>query len=391
MPDRVRLSRMELRLGAQISAARSLTEADCRRAELAAYLARLGRFDEARVALDYLRQNAHRQPRAELSAWIHLAEGLFAYFSNVGLSQADGVQRAYALCSAVGLDELRATCAAWLAQWAYVRVDMTALANHVREALQLATPTNHSARSRASLVAAQALHLAARPDLALWWYRRARDHAIAEHDDVTVSALMHNMAWIRMLLLRQAILSGRGETSAGRHALMNAESTTHFDQMLGDSSWQELKPILRAQILSLQGEASQGLALYEEHLIELTSAARLQANLLADKGWCHVQLGQLDAGRNCAAQALLSLEHATDADDRAAAHGRLAQIFFALGEVGKATSHTDMASTAWAIHEAVQASALRLLSSLDEYGRATPKTPPYSTSVDTRPEPDQPP
>lgn len=362
-------SRMELRLSAQISAARSQTEVDCLRAELAAHLARLGRFDEARGALDTLRQQAHRQPRAELSAWIHLAEGLFSYFGNGGLVKADSVQRAHALCSAAGLDQLRATCAAWLAQWAYMRVDMPSLAGHVQEALHLATPANHSARSRASLVTAQALHLAARPDLAKKWYGRARDHAIAEHDDVTVSALMHNMTWIRMLLLRQAILSGRGEISAGRHALLGAESTGHFDQMLGDSSWRELKPILRAQILSLQGKSSQALPLYEEHLVELRLASRLQANLLADKGWCHVQLGQLEAGRQCAAQALLNLEHATDADDRASAHCRLAQVFSTLGEVEQATSHAVMAERDWALHEAVQERALELLSELEEDGR----------------------
>ncbi len=369
MPDRMKPSRMELRLNAQIGAAKSTIEADCKRAELAAYLARLGRFGEARAALDSLREHARRQPRVELSAWIHLAEGLFSYFSNVGASKADGVQRAYALCLAAGLDELRATCAAWLAQWDYVRVDMLNLARHVREALQLASESNHSALSRASLVAAQALHVSARPDLALVWYRRARDHAIADHDDVTVSALMHNMAWIRMLLMRQAILSGQGDASAGRHALMNAESTAHFDQLLGDSSWQELKPILRAQILSLQGDASQALVLYEAHLDGLESTSRLQANLLADKAWCQTESGQIQAARDCAARAILSLEYTTDADDRAAAHGRLAQVFSRLGEVDRANDHRNIANEDWATHEAAQASALRLLSSLDAESR----------------------
>jgi len=368
MPDRVRTSRMELRLRGQINSAKSSTDADCRRAELAAYLARLGRFDEAREGLDSLRQRTYREPRVELSAWIHLAEGVFAYFSNGGVSKADGVQRAHALCLAAGLDDLRAICTAWLAQWDYARVDMAALASHLREALKLAKPTNHSARSRASLVAAQALHVAARPDLASPWYSRARHHALAEEDDVTVSALMHNMAWIRMLLMRQAILTGHGDASAGRHALMNAESTAHFDQMLGDSSWEELKPILRAQILSLQGEASQALILYDEHLGDLKVASRLQAHLLADKAWCHTQLAQPEAARDCAAQALLSLEYTTDADDRAAAHGCLAQAFAALGEADKAWSHRHLAAADWAEHQAAQECAIRLLASVDEEG-----------------------
>lgn len=369
MPDRVKPSRMELRLNAQISVAKSIIEASCMRAELSGYLSRLGRFDEARLTLDSLREQARRQPHAELSTWIHFAEGLFAYFRNIGSGKGDGIQRAYALASAAGLGELRATCAAWLAQLAYVRADMPALAVHVREALQLASPDNHSARSRANLVVAQALHAAGRLDLAVAWYRRARHHAMAEHDDVTVSAIMHNMAWIRMLLMRQAILTGQGDASAGRHALMNSESTLHFEQLLGDSSWQELKPILRAQILSLQGDASQALVLYEAHLDELKSASRWQANLFADKAWCYTQCARPEAACECAAQAVLSLEHATDADDLAAAHGRLAQTFFALGDFDRADRHRDLAAEAWAVHALAQASALSLLSSLDEDGR----------------------
>jgi hypothetical protein len=48
MPDRLNPSRLELRLDAEIAAAPTTLEADCKRAELAAYLTRPGRFDEVR-------------------------------------------------------------------------------------------------------------------------------------------------------------------------------------------------------------------------------------------------------------------------------------------------------------------------------------------------------
>lgn len=365
MPDSVKPSRMELRLEAQIAVARTSIESDCRRAELAAYHARLGRFEEARQALDVLRQRNQQEPRIELSAWMHFAEGILAYFSNLGVSKADGVQRAYAICSAAGLNELRAICAAWLAQWDYARVDMNGLARHLREALEIAGPTNHSARSRANLVAAQALHVSARPDLAQGWYRRSREHAIADQDDVTISALMHNMAWIRMLCMRQVALTGDGDLSAGRHALMNAESTAHFDEMLGDASWQELKPILRAQILSLQGESAGALSLYDHHLSGISASSRLQMSLIADKAWCHADLGNLEAAREYAEQALLHVGFNADADDRAAAHSRLAQVFAVLGDEAESARHQGIARANWATHAEAQAEAVRLLSSLD--------------------------
>ena len=130
----------------------------------------------------------------------------------------------------------------------------------------------------------------------------ARDHATAEGDDVTISALMHNMAWLRMMTLRQAVLTGKGTPTGGEHALMGAESTGHFDKMMGDFSWDALKPILRAQILSLQGQFTEALELYDQHLTaaESEGTTRLQANLLADKAWCLANVNQSPAALECA-------------------------------------------------------------------------------------------
>ena len=246
---------------------------------------------------------------------------------------------------------------------------MDALALHVAEALQYADSLNHSARSRANLVAAQALHLSGRPDLAKAWYRRSKDHSIAEGDDATISALMHNMAWLRMLLMRQLVLTGQGDVEVGRHALMNAESNFYFDEMIGDSSWHELKPILRAQIFSLQGDPVQALLLYEEHLVDAKAASRLQANLLADKAWCHVQLSQSSEALGSAEAALENLLDETQIDDRAATHSRLAEVFAAVGKNDEARNQEALALRSWTQHRLMQAKAIALLGRIDENGR----------------------
>ena len=366
MPDRVKPSKKELHIAAEIQMARSPLEADCKRAELASYQARLGRLDLAAETLALLRQRNDKRPNVELSVRIHLADGILVYFSNIGVSRTDGVQRAYALSSAAGLKEMRAICAAWLAQWAYAKLDIETLAVYVQEAFQAAVPTNHSARSRACLVAAQALHLAARPDLSRHWYRRSREHAIEDHDDVTVSALMHNMAWLRMLSMRQVVLTGAGDIGLGRHALMGAESTAHFDQLHGDTSWDELKPLLRAQIVSLQGDPAGALSLYQQHLSAGRGALRLQANLLADKAWCHVQLDQAQEARACAELACASLIEETQTDDRAAAHSWLARVYGSLLDVAEAGRHRAFADENWSLHGSMQVKIVHLMSSLDE-------------------------
>lgn len=368
MPDPVKLSRMELRLEAEIAAAPHTLEADCKRAELAAYRARLGRLDTARAELGVLRQKYERYPRVEPTAWINLAEGLTAYFRSGGVSKTDGVQRAYALSVAANLRRLQVICAAWLAQLDYAKLDIDSLVVHACEALRLADPEHHSARSRATLVIAQALHMAGRLDLAKVWYIRSKNHATSDCDDATMSALMHNMAWLRMLSLRQVVLSGIGDPNIGRHAIMNAQSNANFDSIIGDSSWQFLKPILRAQIASLQGDAVLALALYDEHLDGSKSPERWQSNLFADKAWCQAMVGNFAESQKTVERAEYSLSAETQIDDLAATHSRLAQALKKLTLMRESQKHEVLAAKNWKEFSNIQIRAVQLLGSIDENG-----------------------
>ncbi len=363
-------SRLLLRLEAGIRDARSMLEADCLRAERAGYLARLGHFDEVQVELAALHERYDPRPSVEISSWLNLVEGLVTYFSAGGVPTTDKLKRALALSSAAGLNPLQALSAAWLAQFDYVRTDMDSMASNVRKSLHIAEPDHHSARSRASLVVAQALHLAGRADLAQAWYRVARDHAVSDGDDATTSALMHNMGWLRMMALRQVVLTGKGPMLGGEHALMSAESTRDFDLLIGDKSWDALKPILRAQILSLNGQFAEALILYERFLVgtESEGTARLQANLLADKAWCLAEAGHSEAALKCARSAIACIAPDIHMDDRAAAHSRLAQVFAALGKYEDERLQSRLASETWRNHELLQRRIVQLLGSLTERG-----------------------
>ena len=350
--------------------AKSVVEADCLRAERAAYLARLGRFEEVHAELAVLRARYDLCPNVEVSAWMNLVEGLEIYFVGVGVPKLDKLKRSFALSSAAGLQSLQALSAAWLAQFDYVRVDIDSMASNVRKALQLAKPEDHSARSRATLVVAQALHLAGRYDLAAPWYRSAHAHAVANGDDATTSALMHNMGWLRMMTLRQTALSGKTMGCGEEHALMGAESTTRFDLLTGDTSWAQLKPILRAQILSLEGKFGEALELYDVYFsaTESPGIARLQSNLLADKAWCLAKSGQNVLAEQCAVSASKSIGLSTHADDLAATHSRLEQVFSMLLDDDAAQRHAQLAKEAWLIHESLQDRLVRLLIKLSETG-----------------------
>ena len=349
MSDRLKPSRMELRLEAEIAGAATPMEADCKRAELAGYHARLGRFDEARSTLSTLRQRYGQRPNAAISSWLNLVEGLVGHFSDMDPAARDKVLRAHALSAAAGLTSIRALSAAWLAHLEYARLDVEAMSTHVREAFQLSAPTQDVVRSRACLVVAQALHLSGKYSESVVWYQRTRFHSNRCGDEATLGASLHNMAWLHMSTMRQSQFTGNISSAETAWALVSAESTRNFDQIFGLTALASLEPILRAQIYSLRGQFSEALSLYDAHPVSsrVPGAVRLRANLLADQAWCRISTGDGVGALEDGLTALSSLGLEVQIDDLAAAHTRLSQVFSALGKPRESEHHGRLASAAW--------------------------------------------
>ena len=362
--------RLLARLDAAIAAAAAADpfDADCLRVERACYLARQGHFEPAATEIDAVRSKYDARPSPSISAWLSLADGLMSHFSEVGGAARDKMRRAHALSAAGRLMPLHALSSAWLSHMDYNRHDFESMLRHMSQALQLAHADHHAARSRANLVAAKALHLAGRLDLAQPWYARARVHANAEGDDATISAIMFNMASIRATNLRQVTLTGAGNAMEGIYALMSADATESFDARTGSVSAMPLLPLLRAQILALQGDATQALAVYEAHLDAAPGMTRMHCANLADRAWCRSQLGQLEAARADALAAEASLGSDTQLDDRAATHSRCAQVFTALGDSTQAARHSGLAAPLWNDYRAMQKRVIEAVSRLGPGG-----------------------
>ncbi len=357
----VNVSKREQLLRSEIAATDDPAELACKRAELAGHWARTGKLEQARNELAELRKENSPKPHIKLSICIHLAEGLIDYFGNVGGSRSDAIQRAHGLSQASGHKGLQALSAAWLAQWDYARLDMSALARHVKEALSLAAADEHAALARANLVAGEAFHFAGRADSAQPFYQRARSHALALQDDATLSALMHNMAWQQMMAMRQAVLTGGDTSQEGRRLLLNAESAGNFDKMRGDSGWVSLNAILLAQINSLAGLSPTALKLYESHLGALDDMGRLRCYLFADIAWCQLREGLTEQAATYAERAGNCITADAHINDRAATHSLLAQVSRGLGDAPRASSHETEATELWSAHEKMQRETITLL------------------------------
>ena len=341
-------SRLLKRLDAEIAAAPSQLRGASLKAQRAILIARHGQISQAREQLTALHQLAFQHPHPEIGAWLHLAEGLMSYFTDFSSSARGKIQRAQAIAKAAGLLEVEVLAAAWSAHQAYTYHDLTALTQHARTCLDLSTPEHHAARGRLAMTLGVAYQFANRQESAQAWYATARRHAMAEGDDATQSALIYNMAEMRTAQVRHQALAHPGEPLP--ELLLGADSVMHYDAAVGGSAKAELTPVLRAQVLTLQGEFAAALKLYERHLPQAMSMglARLGSSLLADLAWCRVNLGQREHALQQAREAEIELDPGCDVDDRAATHSRLAQVWTALGETECAARHADSAKAEWA-------------------------------------------
>jgi tetratricopeptide (TPR) repeat protein len=354
-------SRLLRQLDARIASASSVLTRDCLLVERACYRARQGFLPEAEDTVRVIRMRYEQGPQVVISVRINLAEGLVRHFRDMNALAREKIHRAYALSEISENDELIALTAAWLGHMDYLRGDAHSMAKHVGRALLKARPSDHAALSRASLVAADAFHLAGRLDLAQPWYQSARLHANAEGDDATTSAHMHNMAWLRAASLRQSLFSGRTSSPSGAHALMSVDSVERFDDLAGTTnSLESLVPILRAQILSLLGEYPQALRLYEENLELAVSQglSRMHCTLLADQAWCRLKTGDAQGAMQDATLAEGLLDPKGHHDDRASTFSRLSQIEGEIGDPGRKMRFATSAENEWAMHASLQEAIL---------------------------------
>jgi len=340
-------SRLWRQLDAAIDAAPEPLQRATLRAQRAALMARHGREDQARDELSALHMLAFQSPNPALSAWLHYAEGLTSYFSDMGSASGDKLRRAEAAAQALGLTELQALSAAWQAYMAFVRHDIGALVAHAQATRKLAGPEHHAALGRLAITLGIA-HDFAGTEQSQAWYAEARRQASAEGDDASQSALIYNMTAMRVAQLRRRHLDSPAQAMSAH--LLGTDSVAHYDAAVDVAVLPDLTPLLRAQLLVLQGDYAHAQALYAEHLppARARGLARLGSSLLAEVAWCRVNLGETGLALQQALDAEQELDLATDTDDRAASLSRLAQVHAALGRQAQADEFARRAEAEWA-------------------------------------------
>ncbi len=358
-------SRYLAHLEARIAKARGQPEETELHLERVSCLARLGQVQDARELLSELRCRVLASPSLRASVLYHIAEGLCDYYTSLGGNAWDRFSRAKALALAASQVDLVARSSSWLALMQYGSHEFVPMLSSLNDAFDNHAAVEPETLARSCLLIAQTVHIANRFDDAIPWYRRARQYCAQTEDDLTLSALMHNMASIWASNARNAMLGGPATRDSSRKALSGALASLNFDEMVGVASLDVFAPLLRAQIESIEGNSLDASIIYAEQLDSLNIEAMKgwQVWLQCDYGWNLLREGKRSDAVRILQSAEKMLIPSLHPDDKAAALFRLSAAYEELGEPEKARVLEAESERSWKEFMGLQESLMQIISS----------------------------
>lgn len=196
-------------------------------AQIAGYLARVGRFDEAKAIISDVRSTFGDVRDGRVTVQVMLAEGLTLHFELLGAGAGDRILRAQVLAQAMGDRELNAIALAWRAHFAFEASDWRLTSELLSKAIECAADDNHAAFSRCAVVLFNAFALCGDRRQSQYWFLKGRDHALKQGDQATIDALLHSRAtfgaaWLRAqnckgIVRQEEVALARREVASARN------------------------------------------------------------------------------------------------------------------------------------------------------------------------------
>ncbi len=265
------------------------------------YLARIGRFDDARQQVVDLRREFADARSGAVTSWIMLAEALIHHFENLDVQALDRMARAQLLSLATGDGELAAMSSAWKAHFEFERSRFDAMAQSLQLALTHAGANDHAARSRLAMVLCNAFFLCGERQSAQAWFLSCREHALKEGDQASIEALLYNRAAFSLAWLRsqQCLDQPLGDTLAQVRSELN--SARNLQALTGVQALANVVPLCEARASMLEGHYDAAIGQLEA-LRQSTPFGPYNFNpclLQLEVAWCRLCAGRLrpqDAG-----------------------------------------------------------------------------------------------
>lgn len=352
------MSRLLDKLRSELRAARSASAVSESRARLSVFYARRGDESEAAVEIAELRSLANSANLATCTAQANLAEGVLAFCKGHQAEALDKLRRAKALAELASSEALVRLCLAWLS---HVELNLAQTANidtQIELILSNARSDEHAALSRIGMTLAIALHTCGRYDLARPWYELSRQHAVAEGDDLTLDALMHNVAAIRIHNLRLNEIAEVSDLSELTRAEQELTSGMNYDEVKSPKSYRWMFPLLRIQLLILQKQINSARLALEEWFSEHQALALPRATYLAriDYSYCLSHSNNLKTANEQIEVVAIEPSTKLDLDDLAFVRFRQSQLAAASHDAGSEQRLLEDAKSLLAKYRTGQAS-----------------------------------
>lgn len=227
-------------------------------ARKSAYLARIGRFDEAKALVGELRRDFANSNSSNVTVWIMLTEGLIHYFEKLGIEAHDRIVRAQLLSTAMGDSELAALTSAWRSHLEFERSDFRAMVRSIESAFKFASPENYAAQTRVSMVLSDCHFLCGDRTNGQKWFLRSRDTALREGDQASIEALLYNKAAFSLAWQRAQSCFGPPASDDLSMLRLELASARNLQDMAGINALGHVVHLCEARLLLLEGKYDQG-------------------------------------------------------------------------------------------------------------------------------------
>lgn len=326
----------------------------------ASHFARHGQTKEALISIGVVRAQFGNELHHEIASWLMLAEGVLHFFQVETRESYDRIRRAYGLAIALKTVSALPSCAAWMAHFEFNECMYDKMVVHLEEALTLAAADDHQAWARASLVMADAYHLAGEFALARPWYDKVRIRAAAEGDNATLSAMLYNVAAFRASNVRIADAFGTEMAAEAHRAAMETSSSYIYDYAIGTAGLDFLTQMLRGLMFTIDKKYDDALAMFAK--IDLSKVQkRMLPTTYVDMGWCNANIGQPDAAWALVMLAADQMSSLTEADDVAYVACRISQVAKICDQPKEAEEYRAKAEVALVEHREFQRKLLSML------------------------------
>ena len=346
------MTALEASLIAQIAAAPNGPHRNCLKVELAAHVARLGKYDEAKSIVAEVRAD-EIWSSPELSSRVLFAEAMIRLEDEFELVAKDRLVRAFAIADAAKLDNVAAGAAAWLGHFCFNRNDFAEMRKWFTYCRDRRDRLSSSTVARVCLTLANAARYCGDFDAADRWYSRSRHEAVQIGDGAFLAANMYNRAAIGISRLRLDWVRGVADETLVDRSQLEIESARNYSKATANSAAIHLQELWLGRLLQIKGKQADALIMLGAALGELAEAkhAGLKRTILADLAYSNCALGNMSPGRAMIEAFVDADVQSLDADDSVAFCFQLTSIASALSLPSVVEALTLRLQAAIAAHE----------------------------------------